>query len=80
MIMPHFDKTVFEVEGEDDMEEVMVYELHFGDLILGFFKWPKGWEWTFGIFPELYQQGGVVLHCGPVSFGYYYGSLVDEEA
>jgi len=81
MILPHFDKTVFEVEGEDDMEEVRVYELHLTEaLILGLFLWPRGWEWTWGFFPDLYKQGGCVMHCGPVSFGYYYGSLVDEEA
>lgn len=76
---PYFATTRFEVEGPDDMEEVLVYELHVtAALILGVFVWPKGWEWTFGIFPGL--TGGKVLHSGPISFGWYYEGLVRENA
>ena len=73
MIMPHFDKTVFEVEGlrdNDPVEEVRVYELHLAEnLILGLFRWPKGWAKTWGWFPELFRQDGLVLHAGLISFG-----------
>jgi hypothetical protein len=76
MIMPHLAKTVFEVEGEDDMEEVSVYELHLTEtLIFGVFVWPRGWPWTWGFIPGLYRANGVVFHAGFVSFGYYHESL-----
>ena len=76
-MMPYFAKTVFEVEGEDDMEVVHVYELHItASLIFGLFNWPSCWEWTFGIFPGL--TGGNVLHLGPISLGWYYEGLVSE--
>lgn len=76
-MIPYAARTTFEVEGEDDMEEVNVYELHISKrLILGVFVWPKGWEWTFGIFPGL--TGGYVIHAGPASLGWYYEGLVSE--
>lgn len=77
-MIPHLARTVFEVEGPDDMEAVNVYELHItASLILGVFVWPSGWEWTFGVFPGL--TGGYVLHVGPLSFGWYYEGFVSEK-
>ena len=69
----HVAKTIFEVEGEDDMEEVTVYELHVGDVRFGYFNWPKGWPWTWGPNGNCFDyKHGYVFHCGPFSIGFYY--------
>jgi hypothetical protein len=68
-------RTIYEIEDEEGVA-VNVYELHLtANLIFGVFIWPRGWPWSWGFFNDLYKEGGSILHCGPVSFGYYNGPL-----
>ena len=75
--MKWFSKMAFEVEAEDGeqpLEEVTIYEFRpVKWFIVGLFVWPRSWEWTLGLFPDLYRKGGYVMHLGPVSIALMVG-------